>query len=76
MLLPPSRRAAEWKGKLKAEIEATWSISKVGLDRLRITQPGTIFAIEKDGLTGDLAKDATFSKTTVKNGHFPGEVPI
>ena len=41
----------------------------MGLDRLRITQAGTVFVIKKDGITGDLAKDSTFTKNTVEGGH-------
>jgi hypothetical protein len=60
--------AAEWKDKLKADIESTWEMSKVGIDRLRITHAGTVFVIRKEGITGDLAQDGTFTKNTVENG--------
>ena len=67
--LPGLVSAAEWKDKLKAEIESTWTLSKIGLDRIRITEPGTVFVIKQDGIIGDLASDATYSRTTVDNGH-------
>lgn len=60
--------AAEWKEKIKADIESTWEMSKVGFDRLRITHAGTVFVIRKDGITGDLAQDGTFTKNSVENG--------
>jgi hypothetical protein len=60
--------AAEWKDKLKADIESTWQMSKVGFDRIRITQAGTVFVIRKEGITGDLANDGTFTRNSVEKG--------
>lgn len=59
---------AAWKKTLKADIDSTWTISKLSLDRLRVTDPGTLFVIKQNGITGDLADDATFSETRVENG--------
>ena len=59
---------ADWKDTVKDEINSTWKQSKVGIDRLRVTEPGTIFVLQKDGITGDLATDATFSRNTIVDG--------
>ena len=59
---------SNWKDQLKEQIEATWSFSKIGFDRIRVTEPGIVLVIKKDGIIGDLSTDSTFSKTTVEDG--------
>lgn len=44
-------------------------MTKVSFDRNRITQPGTVFVFKKDGIEGDLATDATFTKNTIDEGN-------
>lgn len=66
--LVPIARGAEWKDALKEKIESQIKLTKIGIDRIRITQPGTLLIIKKDGISGDLATDATFSKTMVEGG--------
>jgi hypothetical protein len=53
---------------LKEALEAKYQLTKTGIDRVRITQPGTVFVIQKDGISGDLASDATFLNNKVSNG--------
>ena len=60
--------AAEWKDVLKENVESTYKLSKIGLDRIRVTQPGTLFVIQADGIAGDLATDATFTQNIVEDG--------
>lgn len=57
-----------WKRKFKTDIQSTWTLTRLATDRLRITGPGTVFVLKKDGITGDLATDATFTQTTVEDG--------
>lgn len=60
--------SSNWKDQLKQEIEGTWTLSKVGVDRIRVTQPGAVLIVKKDGIIGDLSTDATFGKNTVQDG--------
>ena len=60
--------AADWKDGLKENIETSYKMSKIGLDRIRVTQPGTVFVIQTDGVSGDLATDASYTQNIVENG--------
>ena len=53
---------------LKEALEAKYQITKTGIDRVRITQPGTLFIVQKDGISGDLASDMTFLNNKVHDG--------
>ena len=64
--------AADWKDALKENIQSSYKMSKIGLDRIRITQPGTVFLLQKDGVAGDLATDGTFTQNVVENGEVRG----
>lgn len=63
--------ATAWAGNhdaLKEALEAKYQITKTGIDRVRITQPGTVFIVQKDGISGDLASDMTFLNNKVHDG--------
>jgi hypothetical protein len=53
---------------LKNALETKYQLTKTGIDRIRITQPGTVFIVQKDGISGDLSSDATFLNNKVKDG--------
>jgi hypothetical protein len=53
---------------LKTALETKYQLTKTGIDRVRITQPGTVFILQKDGISGDLSSDATFLNNKVKDG--------
>lgn len=53
---------------IKEALEAKYQLTKTGIDRVRITQPGTVFVIQKNGISGDLASDATFLNNKVNDG--------
>jgi hypothetical protein len=53
---------------IKDALEAKYQMTKTGIDRLRITQPGTVFVIQKDGISGDLASDMSFLNNKVHDG--------
>jgi hypothetical protein len=60
-----------WAGNhdvLKDALEAKYQLTKTGVDRIRITQPGTVFIVQKDGISGDLASDMTFLNNKVRDG--------
>jgi hypothetical protein len=61
--------SAEWKDQLKEKLESQFTLSKIGIDRIRVTQPGTVLVIRKEGIGGDLATDATFTKSVVQDGN-------
>lgn len=53
---------------LKDALETKYQLTKTGIDRVRITQPGTVFIVQKDGISGDLSSDATFLNNKVTDG--------
>jgi hypothetical protein len=53
---------------LKTALETKYQLTKTGIDRVRITQPGTVFIVRKDGISGDLSSDATFLNNKVTDG--------
>jgi hypothetical protein len=53
---------------LKDALESKYQLTKTGIDRVRITQPGTVFIVQKDGISGDLSGDATFLNNKVTDG--------
>jgi hypothetical protein len=53
---------------LKNALETKYQLTKTGIDRIRITQPGTVFIVQKDGISGDLSSDATYLNNKVKEG--------
>jgi hypothetical protein len=53
---------------LKAALETKYQLTKTGIDRVRITQPGTVFILQKEGISGDLSSDATFLNNKVQDG--------
>jgi hypothetical protein len=63
--------ASAWAGDhsaIKDALEAKYQLTKTGVDRVRITQPGTVFIVQKDGISGDLASDMTFLNNKVHDG--------
>lgn len=60
--------SSDWKDALEQKLRAEVGVADVSVDRLRITKPGTVFVIQKDGISGDLASDVTFLKVYVRDG--------
>jgi hypothetical protein len=63
--------ASAWAGDhsaIKDALEAKYQLTKTGIDRVRVTQPGTVFIVQKDGISGDLASDMTFLNNKVSDG--------
>jgi hypothetical protein len=56
------------RGALEEALKSKYEITKTGMDRARITQPGTVLVIQKEGITGDLATDMTFLNNRVRDG--------
>jgi len=53
---------------LEEALKSKYAITKTGMDRARITEPGTVLVIQKDGISADLATDMTFLNNKVKDG--------
>jgi len=53
---------------LKEALEAKYQITKVGIDQFRITKPGTIMVLQKDGLYANPSTDFGNVTTTVTDG--------
>ncbi len=60
-------QAAE-RGLVESALRAKYQITKTGLDRIRITEPGTVLVIQKEGISGDLSSDMTFLNNKVRDG--------
>ena len=54
--------------ELQEALQAKYQLTKTGIDRVRITQPGTVLVIQKEGISGDLASDMTFLNNKVRDG--------
>jgi hypothetical protein len=53
---------------LDAALKAKYELTKTGWDRVRITKPGTVLVLMKDGISADLSSDLTYLDNEVENG--------
>lgn len=67
LLLAPIALSASDRG-LEEALKSKYEITKTGMDRARITQPGTVLVIQKEGISGDLATDMTFLNNKIHQG--------
>jgi hypothetical protein len=67
LLLAPVTLSASDRG-LEEGLKSKYEITKTGMDRARITQPGTVLVIQKDGISADLATDMTFLNNKIRQG--------
>jgi hypothetical protein len=68
LVLPRISRADDWTKALEESLKAKYELTKTGIDRVRITKPGTVLVIQKENISGDLASDSTFLNNKVENG--------
>jgi len=68
LVLPRVSRADDSIKALEEALKAKYELTKTGIDRVRITKPGTVLVIQKENISGDLASDATFLNNKVENG--------
>jgi len=66
----PIARAAN--KELGEALKAKYQLAKTGIDRLRITQPGTVLVIQKDGIYANPSIDAGSLTTKVTDGTVAG----
>jgi hypothetical protein len=64
----PSVFDGDWQEQLEKQIKTTYSLTETGMDRLRITKPGTVFTVQLEGIAADLSSDATYSQNKFKDG--------
>lgn len=67
-VLLPSALSASNRDGLKEGLAAKYTITKVGWDKIRITSPGTVLVVRKDGIATDLASDSMNVATLIVNG--------
>lgn len=60
--------ADEWKKSLEQALRAKYEITKTGMDRVRITQPGTVFELRQDGVSGDPSGDLSYLDNNIVDG--------
>jgi hypothetical protein len=66
--LPSTSSAQNWKDSLTSQIEALMARTNTSSDRLRVTKPGTVLVVNKDGISASLGKDQTYLKNHVREG--------
>lgn len=59
---------ASERSALEEALKSKYELTKTGIDRVRITQPGTILVVQKEGISADLSSDMTFLNNKVLNG--------
>ncbi len=67
MALCPFARA-ENHDALKEALEAKYGITKVSLDKVRVTTPGPVYVLKADGINADRATDVTMLVNKVVGG--------
>lgn len=68
LTLAAANLSASDRGALEDALKAKYVITQTGIDRARITQPGTVLVIQKEGISGDVATDMTFLNNKVRDG--------
>lgn len=54
--------------QLEEALRAKYEFAKTGMDRVRITKPGTVLVVMKEGISGDLSKDLSYLDNNVIDG--------
>jgi hypothetical protein len=67
-ILLPTFLSASNNDSLKEGLSAKYTLTKVGWDKIRITSPGTILVVRKDGIATDIASDSMNVATLIVNG--------
>lgn len=72
--ITPASTADEWKKNLAESLKAKYELTKISIDEQRVTRPGTVFVIQKDGIYGNPSGTSGVMTTKVEDGsvHEPG----
>ena len=50
---------ANWRDQLETQLRDSIQLTKTTVDHVGITKPGSLFSIQRDGISGELASDGT-----------------
>src|SRR5438552_17721332 len=56
------------RSALEGALKSKYEFTKTGIDRVRITHPGTALVIQKEGISGDLSSDMSCLNNKVRDG--------
>src|SRR5437899_10571444 len=59
------------RSALEDALKSKYEFTQTGIDRLRITQPGTVLVIQEEGISGDLSSDMSFLSNKVRDAQVP-----
>lgn len=68
MCLPLQSTADNGNADLKDALEARFGLTKVSWDKVRVTDPGTVYVLKAEGINADRATDVTTLVNKVVNG--------
>ena len=54
-----SSQGRNWRDNLEAQLRDSIQLTKTDVDHVRITKPGSMFSIQREGISADLSSDAT-----------------
>lgn len=66
--LPADTSAQSWRDSLKTQLVGVIAPTSSSLDRLRITRPGTLLEVQRDGISGSPGADGTILTTRLREG--------
>ena len=66
--IPSVLAIPDWQDELTKQIKTVYTLTETGMDRLRITKPGTVFTVQLEGIAADPSSDATFSQNRFRDG--------
>ena len=66
--IPSVLAIPDWQDELTKQIKTVYTLTETGMDRLRITKPGTVFTVQLEGIAADPSSDATFSQNKFRDG--------
>lgn len=55
-------------GNIEDALTAKYAMTKTGIDRMRITQPGTVLIVQQDGIIADLGGDGSYTDNRIRDG--------
>ena len=64
----PAEAAKPWQTALDQSLAKNYELTKTGLDRIRITSPGTLLVIRKENISGNIASDMFMMNNKVTDG--------
>lgn len=72
MVAPLTARALSSAKQLEKALKTDYTITHVGIDQIRVTEPGTVLVIRQDGIRANPSNDYGNVTDKVINGHVQG----